>query len=178
MTNEDRHVKRRGVVSVLMAAVVIGLLAGCVRSTPDIGTTRGTDHTVDAQTAKQQMIDVVDDTVQRLGGEWKPRTGPDAPENCRLPDGSSGAHWRYLTGSTIEGTPDKDGPAVAQHWRDQGMQVTERGTSTGPVVFGGGGREIASISFSAASGNYTVQAVSLCFPGDADRMAEEDADAP
>lgn len=176
MTNEDRHVKRRGVVSVLMAAVVIGLLAGCVRSTPDIGTTRGTDHTVDAQTAKQQMIDVVDDTVQRLGGEWKPRTGPDYAEDCVLPDGEQGARWRYLTGSELAGDPTADGARMADHWRAQGMEVVVRDSEDGPAVFGSGGDDIAGISVYAYSGNYTVQALSRCFPGDADRIMEQLSD--
>ncbi|MDP9735399.1 MULTISPECIES: hypothetical protein [unclassified Curtobacterium] len=65
---------------------------------------------------------------------------------------------------------------MADHWRAQGMRVTARDTSTGPVVFGGGGGDIASISFSAVPGSSTVQAVSLCFPGDADRIAEQQAD--
>ncbi len=130
---------------------------------------------MDAETAKQQMIAAVDDATGLLGGDWTARTGPDAAERCTLPDGERGAHWRYLTGSAIEGRPE-DGSAMVDHWRAQGMRVTARDTSTGPVVFGGGGGDIASISFYAVSGNYTVQAVSLCFPGDADRMAEDDAD--
>ncbi|MCL9665127.1 hypothetical protein L2091_07780 [Curtobacterium albidum] len=54
--------------------------------------------------------------------------------------------------------PEEDGAAMADHWRAQGMRVTARDTSTGPVVFGGGGGETASISFSAVSGNSTVHA--------------------
>lgn len=166
-----RKVARFGVIVALTA-----LLTGCASHAVDTGTDRPTEPAADAGTAKRQMVDAVDDATGLLGGEWTARTGPDAAERCTLPDGERGAHWRYLTGSAIEGRPEEDGTAMADHWRAQGMRVTARDTRTGPVVFGGGGGDIASISFYAVSGNYTVQAVSLCFPGDADRMAEDDAD--
>jgi hypothetical protein len=176
MTNKTRVRLHRATAGCLTVVGIVWLLTGCVLTAPDTRTTRGTEPVVDAETAKQQMIAAVDDATGLLGGEWTARTGPDAAERCTLPDGERGAHWRYLTGSAIEGQPEEDGTAMADHWRAQGMRVTARDTSTGPVVFGGGGGEIASISFYAVSGNYTVQAVSLCFPGDADRMAEDDAD--
>lgn len=166
-----RKVARSGVIVPLTA-----LLTGCASHAVDTDTDRPTDPAADAGTAKQQMIAAVDDVTGLLGGEWTARTGPDAAERCRLPDGERGAHWRYLTGSAIEGRPAGDGTALTDHWRARGMRVTARDTSTGPVVFGGGGGDIASSSFSAVSGNYTVQAVSLCFPGDADRIAEQQAD--
>ncbi|WP_144713976.1 hypothetical protein [Curtobacterium pusillum] len=129
---------------------------------------------MDAETAKQQMIDAVDDATGRLGGDWKARTGPDAPEGCTLASGERGAHWRYLTGSTLEGTPEDDAARMAAHWRSQGMSIVERDSSDGPAIVGSGGGKIASISFYAYSGNYTVQAVSLCFPGDADDLSPTD----
>ncbi|WP_146240183.1 hypothetical protein [Curtobacterium sp. MCSS17_008] len=164
------------VASLVVVLALAGLSTGCASRVVETRTASATDPTLDAVTAKQQMVDAVDDATGLLGGEWTARTGPDAPERCTLPDGERGAHWRYLTGSTIEGRPEEDGTAMANHWRSQGMSVTVRDTSTGPVVFGGGSRKIASISFYAVSGNSTVQAVSLCFPGDADRMAEDDVD--
>ncbi|WIE74667.1 hypothetical protein [Curtobacterium sp. MCSS17_007] len=131
---------------------------------------------MDAETAKQQMIDAVDDATRLLGGHWEARTGPDYPEDCVLSDGEQGAQWRYLTGSTLAGNPSEDGARIADHWRGQGLQVVVRGSSDGPAVFGSGGGQIASISAYVYPGNYTVQAVSLCFPGDADRIVEQQAD--
>ncbi|WP_146240185.1 hypothetical protein [Curtobacterium sp. MCSS17_008] len=118
----------------------------------------------------------MDDATRLLGGDWKPRTGPDYAEDCVLSDGEQGAQWRYLTGSSLAGNPSEDGARMAEHWRGQGLKVIVRDPDDGPAVFGSGGEQIASISAYAYSGNYTVQAASLCFPGDADRMAEDDAD--
>jgi hypothetical protein len=39
-----------------------------------------------------------------------------------------------------------------------------------PAVLGRGGGEVDSISLYAYPGDTTVQAVSLCFPGDADAL--------
>jgi len=131
---------------------------------------------VDADTAKQQMVAAVDDATGLLGGDWQARTGPDYAEDCTLPSGEQGAQWRYLTGSTRTGDPAADGARVAEYWRGQGMDVVVRGSADEPAVFASGGGEISSISVYTPSGNTTVQALSLCFPGDADRMAERDAD--
>jgi len=167
---------RRGAAGLLVAAALAGLLSSCVFRATDPSTTRRTEPTVDADTAKQQMIDAVDDATGRLGGDWQPRTGPDYAEDCVLGDGEKGAQWRYLTGSTLAGNPADDGARMAEYWRGLGMDVVVRGTADEPAVFASGGGKIASMSVYAYSGNYTVQAVSLCFPGDADRIAERNAD--
>ncbi|MCS5487435.1 hypothetical protein NY588_09885 [Curtobacterium flaccumfaciens pv. beticola] len=164
--------------SVLVATVVVlsGLLAGCAFGAPDTSTTRRTEPTVDADSAEQRMIEAVDDATARLGGVWKPRTGPDYAEDCVLPDGEQGARWRYLTGSELAGDPTADGARMADHWRAQGMEVVVRDSEDGPAVFGSGGDDIAGISVYAYSGNSTVQALSRCFPGDADRIMEQLSD--
>jgi hypothetical protein len=164
---------RRAVAGVLVMTATTTVLAGCVLRGPDTAAPGRTEPTVDADTAKQQMIEAVDDATERLGGEWKARTGPDYPEDCELEDGTRGAQWRYLTGSTLEGSPDEDATRMEEHWKSQGMQVVRRESSDGPAVIGSGGGKIASISAYAYPGNYTVQAVSLCFPGNADDIAED-----
>lgn len=116
------------------------------------------------------MVAAVDDVTERLGDDWEARTGPDAPEGCTLPGGEPGAHLRYLTGSARTGSPETDAARMVQHWEAQGMGIVERDSSDGRAVLRSGGGKISSISVYAYSGNYTVQAVSLCFPGDADRM--------
>jgi len=171
----SRTIRRQaGGIVVLLA--LAGLLTGCVFRAPDTATDRRTEPAVDPETAKQQMIDAVDDATRLLGGDWTPRTGPDYAEDCVLSDGEQGAQWRYLTGSSLAGNPSEDGTRMAEHWRGQGLEVIVRDSDDGPAVFGSGGERIASISAYAYSGNYTVQAVSSCFPGDADRIAEEDGD--
>lgn len=171
-----RSGRPRRSVLVATAVVLSGLLAGCTLGATDTSTTRRTEPTVDAASAEQQMIEAVDDATARLGGVWKPRTGPDYAEDCVLPDGEQGARWRYLTGSELAGDPTADGARMADHWRAQGMEVVVRDSEDGPAVFGSGGDDIAGISVYAYSGNYTVQALSRCFPGDADRIMEQLSD--
>lgn len=164
---------RRRAAAALVSVVVAALLTGCVSEATDTATHRRTEAVVDAETAEQQMIDAVDDATRLLGGDWTPRTGPDYAEDCVLSDGEPGAQWRYLTGSSLAGNPSEDGARMVEHWRGQGLEVIVRDSDDGPAVFGSGGERIASISAYAYSGNYTVQAVSSCFPGDADGIAEE-----
>ncbi|MBT1609399.1 MULTISPECIES: hypothetical protein [Curtobacterium] len=167
----DRCTTIRRTVSGLLALVVISTtLAGCVLHEPDTRDPRRTEPPVSENAAKRQMVEAVDDATGRLGGEWKARTGPDYAEGCVLEDGERGAHWRYLTGSTMTGRPDADAARMTEHWEGQGMRVTQHDSSDGPAIFGDGAGKVVSISVYAYSGNYTVQAVSLCFPGDPDEL--------
>lgn len=160
----------RTVVGLLALAVISTTVAGCVLREPDARDPRRTEPQMDAATAKRQMVEAVDDATERLGGGWRARTGPDYAEGCVLEDGERGAHWRYLTGSTLVGRPDADAARITEHWEGQGMRVTRRDSSDGPAIFGDGAGQVISISVYAYSGNYTVQAVSLCFPGDPDEL--------
>ncbi|QSB22762.1 hypothetical protein [Curtobacterium sp. 24E2] len=161
---------RRTVAGSLALAAVSAILAGCALHEPDAEDSRRTEAQVDAETAKRQMVEAVDDATERLGGDWRSRTGPDYAEDCVLADGEAGAQWRYLTGSTLAGRPQADAAQMTEHWEAQGMKVTRRDSSDGPAIFGDGAGKVSSISVYAYSGNYTVQAVSLCFPGDADEL--------
>jgi hypothetical protein len=159
--------RSRLVASTLMVVTVATALAGCARQ-PE-----GTKAYVDPDTAKQQMIDAIDDVTGRLGGEWKPRTGPDYAESCSLSGGEKGAHWVYLTGRTSDvgsEDPEPDAKKVLDRWKSQGMDVERWADPDGPAIVGRGGGSIASINLYAFPGNYTVEAISLCFPGDADSL--------
>ena len=50
------------------------------------------------------------------------------------------------------------------------MTVEHWGDEDRPAVVARGGGQIDSISLYAYPGNYTVQAVSVCFPGDDDEL--------
>lgn len=158
----------RVVGSTVTLLTVTALLAGCTAPQPE-----DRKPSVDPETAKQQMIDAVDAVTGRLGGEWKVRTGPDAPEACLLQDGSEGAHWVYLTGR-LKGSapedPEPDAAAIRELWTTWGMTVERWAAPDGPAIAARGGSTIASSSLYAFPDNYTVQAVSLCFPGDAGRL--------
>jgi hypothetical protein len=170
MTLRNRDASRRSALSVLAVAAIALALSDCALRGPDTEASHRTEPPVDAETAKQQMIDAVDDVTGRLGDDWKARTGPDYAEDCALPDGAPGAQWRYLVGSSRTGTPEEDAQNVTDHWKASGLTTERRNSSDGPAVFAGGGDQFASISLYAYSGNYTVQAVSSCFPGDADDL--------
>lgn len=158
---------RRVAGSALALVMVIAVLAACARQPEE------RKSSVDPDTAKQQMIDAIDDVTKHLGGVWKPRTGPDAPEHCELPDGTQGAHWVYLTGRTSSGDsedPESDAKATLARWKSQGMKIERWADPDGPAIVGRGGGSIDSINLYAFPGNYTVEAISLCFPGDADSL--------
>lgn len=161
---------RRLVVGALAAAIVGTTLTGCVVGAPGPTRPGRTEPPVDADTAKQQMIDAVQDATDRLGGTWTPATGPDYAEQCSTPDGDEGAHWRYLVRRDSLGDPRVDADELADRWRDRGMRVARRGTEDRPTVVGSGGGSVSSASLYVSDAGYSVQAVSLCFPGDADEL--------
>lgn len=171
MLGQGRRCKSSAVAFVLGTLAIT--LAGCVLREPDVSAQPPTEPPIDADTAKQQMIDAIDDVTKHLGGAWKPRTGPDAPERCELPDGTRGAHWVYLTGRTSSGDaedPEPDAKKTLDRWKSQGMEVERWADPDGPAIVGRGGGWIDSINLYAFPGNYTVEAISLCFPGDADAL--------
>jgi hypothetical protein len=168
-----RTARREGhgaVAAIFVTAALSAVLTGCVENAPSARAVPRVDPAAGSETAKRQMVEAVDDATERLGGEWRARTGPDYAEGCVLENGERGAHWRYLTGSTLAGRPDADAARMTEYWEGQGMRVTQRGSSDGPAIFGDGAGKVTSISVYAYSGNYTVQAVSLCFPGDPDEL--------
>ncbi|MBY0175988.1 hypothetical protein [Curtobacterium herbarum] len=160
----------RSAVTLVASALV---LTGCVLPEQGAGEPRRAQPVIDADAAKQQMVGAVDDVTGRLGDAWKARTGPDYAEDCALPDGASGAQWVYLVGSSRTGTPEADAQDAIDRWKASGLRPGRWGSGGRPAVLAAGGDQIASISLYAYSGNYTVQAVSLCFPGDPDELGRD-----
>ncbi len=165
-------------LAVLTAAVGVLLATSCA--------TTGTaatdpDHTsaddraagstpVDPETAKQRMIAAVDDTTRRLGGTWSTETGPDYPESCVLPDGTPGAHWAYLVRRDSSGDPVHDTAVLTALWEQQGMHIDRWGTDESPEIVGRDGPDTATLGLTAWPGRYSVEATSICFPGDPDQL--------
>jgi hypothetical protein len=154
----------RVAMTVVMLVVTATGIAGCARQSEE------RKPSVDPETAKQQMIEAVDDVTSHLGGEWKPRTGPDYAESCQLSEGEDGAQWVYLTGRGHGGDPEPDAAETADRWKRRGMTVERWGDADRPAVVGRDGGSVDSISLYAYPGNYSVQAVSVCFAGDADEL--------
>jgi hypothetical protein len=158
---------RRGGGSGLGTLVVLALV-GCTAHAPAPDPTTTRAPTVNRDVAQQQMVDDVEAVTGRLGGTWQPRTGPDYLEDCRLPDGDQGAKWRYLVTRSSTGDIVGDVAATEARWQRQGMTIDHWGTADRPTIVGRGGGRTDSIRLTVADGQYAVQALSLCFPGDAD----------
>jgi hypothetical protein len=165
-------VPRRRVAALALIALVTGTtLTGCTTlRTADPDPSTRTASPVDADSAEEQVIAAVQDVTDSLGGEWETATGPDYAERCTLPDGDEGASWRYLVRRASSGEPRADADTVADLWRDRGMSVERRGTEDRPTVVGSGGGSVSAVGLYVSDVGYSVQAVSLCFPGDADEL--------
>lgn len=168
MRSERRQRRCAGVLGT--GVLVVGVLVGCAAA-PAPAPAPTSEHAVpavDRDVAQQQMVDAVEAVTGRLGGTWQPRTGPDYLEDCRLPDGDQGAKWRYLV--TRSGTGDIAGDVAATEarWTEQGMTIDDCGTEDRPTIVGRGGGRTDSVRLTVSDGQYAVQALSLCFPGDAD----------
>ncbi|MGU3410031.1 hypothetical protein ACLBWP_07995 [Microbacterium sp. M1A1_1b] len=154
----------RAAASALVLVAIATVLTGCA------GHSQERTPSMDPETAKQKMIATVSAVTERLGGVWTTRSGPDYAQKCQLPDGESGAHWVNLVANAEGGDPDPDAAATTELWKSQGMTVERWADPDGPAIVGRGGDSVDSISLYAFPGSYTVQAVSLCFRGDADRL--------
>ncbi|PZF12625.1 hypothetical protein DEJ25_07790 [Curtobacterium sp. MCPF17_011] len=162
-----RH--RRLAAALLMLTLFSGAVAGCAQHTTPGPQSDGTP-VVDSESAQQRIVEVVDDATERLGGDWRVRSGPDYAEACELRNGDRGAEWTFFVTRAQIGDVAADVAKVEARWREQGMSVDRWGTKTEPTVVGRGGDRTDSISFSVAPDLYVIQSVSLCFPGDADEL--------
>lgn len=85
------------------------------------------------------------------------------------------ARWHYTYGYGAL-APDSDRGAdaqiIADYWKSLGMQVRVVDTPV-YVVYASGG-PVAGLSFSTAPGDYYIAGTSLCVPGDAADLREQD----
>lgn len=131
---------------------------------------------MDADTAKRTMIDIVDQTIAALGGEWETRTSPDYVESCQLSSDEDGARWVYRVARAESGDAEADAAAATDVWRSAGMTVHRLADTKGPAMVARGGDRVETIRFFVFPGNYSIQALSTCFAGDADEIEEQQAD--
>lgn len=171
-----RHRARRALAATAALLAVVVVTAGCAGQQDDA--TRPTERTssVDADTAKRNMIDIVDQTTAALGGEWETRTSPDYVESCQLSSDEEGARWVYRVARAESADVEADAAAASDVWRSAGLTVDRLADSKGPAVVARGGDRVEMIRFFAFPGNYSIQALSMCFAGDADEIEEQQAD--
>ncbi|MCJ1713410.1 hypothetical protein [Curtobacterium sp. VKM Ac-2922] len=154
-----------GLIAVIACGVSTAACAGRTAQPQPEGTSP-----TNAASAKQKVIDTVSAVTERLGGVWTTRSGPGYTQICQLPNGESGAHWVNLVANAEGGDPEPDAAATTALWKSQGMTVERWADPDGPGIVGRRRDSVESISLYASPRNYTVQAVSLCFRGDADRL--------
>lgn len=153
-----------------IGVLVVGALVGCATPAPTPTPSETATPVLDADTAQRQMVDAVDQVTTALGGAWQHETGPDYAEDCRLSNGEPGAQWRFLVTRGSIGDVPADVAAVTARWKGEGMSPDRWGMRHEPTITGRGGGTTRSISLSVAPDLYGVEAVSLCFPGDADAL--------
>ena len=158
----------------LLALVVAS--AGCAAQQRDVPRPTERTSSVDADTAKRTMIDIVDQTIAALGGEWETRTSPDYVESCQLSSDEDGARWVYRVARAESGDAEADAAAATDVWRSAGMTVHRLADTKGPAIVARGGDRVETIRFFVFPGNYSIQALSTCFAGDADEIEEQQAD--
>jgi len=166
---------------ILLGAVLLTVsctTAGCaVRHDADAPTAEEGDPLPGADAAQRRMIAVVDETTATLGGTWTVTQGADHIDSCTLPGGGAGASWVYLVKRSDGDTdPEGDASTVARAWRSAGMSVQTVTDPDGPVVVARDGGSVALVDLYAFPGRYSVEAVSLCFPGDPDQIEEQQVD--
>ncbi len=76
------------------------------------------------------------------------------------------------------GSDDAEAAAAAASdaWRSAGLTVERAVDSKGPVMIARDGDRVEMIRFFAFPGNNSIQALSICFAGDADEIEEQQAD--
>jgi len=147
---------RRGLA--VACATLILILAGCTGGEPEMA----------PEEARDQLVDVIDQTVALFDEEtWEdilsPALGP-----CSL-DNGEGVDYRYAKSGDPDANPRTAVERVAALWTELGIEVRTRLDTARPAVFGVGG-PIRTIDFSAAPDSYSVAGTSLCVPGDATEM--------
>lgn len=150
MNRSPAHKQPVGIVAI--GVVVLGLLTGC--STPGGGT-------MDAETARDQLVTVMNDTADRLGIEgWEPVGGVPSASSC----GENGAEFAYAIGVEPRQEHLADAKTVQEYWTSLGMDVRLVEDPV-PAVFATGG-PVTGLSFQTAPGLYGILGTSLCGEGD------------
>lgn len=118
--------------------------------------------------ARASLIQITQDTATQLGvSGWKRRGGASVG-SCR-----DGVNWGYTEYAPVpDSVPLDDVKIVADYWESLGLTV-QVNTEKSPVVFGSGG-PVAAISFGAGPNTYNIAGTSICVPGDADKIINEE----
>ncbi|MCL9664583.1 hypothetical protein L2091_05000 [Curtobacterium albidum] len=151
-------------------ALVLLMLTACGSTTT---TPRGSD--MDPSTAKKSIVDLVERSTAAVGGDWKVYRGP-AVEPCGQ-DVEDRVRYVYIVEREGSATGlQRDVDAVRAVWKDAGMDVVDTATAGGAARAGirGTGDPVTSIGFDAKPDRYSMSGVSVCAPGNASELRDEE----
>jgi hypothetical protein len=146
------------------------MLTACGSTTT---TPRGSD--MDPSTAKKSIVDLVERSTAAVGGDWKVYRGP-AVEPCGQ-DVEDRVRYVYIVEREGSATGlQRDVDAVRAVWKDAGMDVVDTATTGGATRAGirGTGDPVTSIGFDAKPDRYSMSGVSVCAPGNASELRDEE----
>ncbi len=146
-------------VTIAVLAVTGGLLTACQPG-----------ETMTPHEARDQLVTTIEDTGALLDVPgWKRDFSPRIQE-C---DGGNGVKYGYSYSSPPpDGDHLADANTVADYWDSLGMTV-RIDTSSDPVVFATGG-PVTGLSFGTGPGLYYIAGSSLCVPGNANDLIDEE----
>lgn len=156
----------RPVLAMVLGALVLIspiTLAGCAQSKEDSMT---------PAEARDALVSTIEDSAAQLNvAGWHRDHAPEVGD-CGNQQGQR-VNYSYGYGAPA---PDSDRGAdakvIADYWRSLGMQVRVVDTPL-YVVYASGGT-VAGLSFSTAPGDYYIAGTSLCVPGDAKAIRDQD----
>jgi ABC-type transport system substrate-binding protein len=154
----------------MRAATMFALVAAVVLTSSSCAASK--ENEMSPERARDALVSIVENSAQLLDVQgW---TWDGAPEvgNCGQQRGER-VNYTYGYGAP---PPDSDHAAdaqkVADYWTSLGMEV--RIVDKPAVVVYATGGPVKGLSFSTAPGDYHIAGTSLCVPGDADEIRQQD----
>jgi hypothetical protein len=153
----------------VLAGTVLVLLAGCAQG--------GKDPNMTPDESKKQMFDLIDDTISVLGSTAWSDPGDPAPRDCTLPGGATGVNYAATTVGPLSADPEAAINTVEAFWKKKGF-TTQVVHSTNPKetqirLYGTNG-PMKDAEFAAGRVGMGIIGDSVCVPGDAGRMIDQE----
>ena len=146
-------------VTIALLAVTVGLLTACQ-----------SEEAMTPHEARDQLVATIEETGTLLDVPGWERASAPTIQDC---DGGNGVKYGYSYSSPPpDGDHVADANTVADHWKSLGMAV-RIDASSDPVVYAEGG-PVEGLSFGTGPGSYYIAGSSLCVPGNADDLVDEE----
>ena len=125
------------------------------------------------QEARDTLVSTIKDSAALLDIDGWNRDGAAEVGNCGRTRGTD-VNYTYGWGAPQPGGDHfADAKTVSDYWESLGMTVRTVVTNNTPVVYATGG-PTSGLRFSTAPGDYYIAGTSLCVPGDADELRNQE----